>query len=256
MKFKKIVTVATMVGLLAISKQTAQAVALLKDVRPAIEEQEFFFCDYDVTGILNTNRDDPKFGDEQRLLYLTDVETGERITRVRVGEEYIMHFIVVNDGTPNDGIENVQIGVGQGEDFYTISLNATINFGDLDDGTHGFVEFFSEYPVIDRTDDTWIRLKPVGKAKLYNKGGLLNGAQVNHKRLFDREILIGYDDQDGFLPYGREYACELRVRVRLESINESCHCWSDPVFEGRYTGKTIDEKGNIVDYEPTATDSY
>ncbi len=41
---------------------------------------------------------------------------------------------------------------------------------------------------------------------------VINGTQVNHAQLLlpqGEGILISYDDQDGNLPYGKEYACEL-----------------------------------------------
>ena len=41
---------------------------------------------------------------------------------------------------------------------------------------------------------------------------VINGTQVNHAQLLlpqGEGILISYDDQEGNLPYGKEYACEL-----------------------------------------------
>lgn len=248
---KKILMAVLTVALLVVPQLDVWAVALAKDVEATIAEQGFYFQDYDVTDVLNVDRADSERGDEQRLVYLTDIETGELIEEVEVGEEYILHCYLVNDGELNDGLTNVSILIGQGDDYDSVRLNAVVYHGDREDGTHGCVEFYSSLPVVNRATDAWVKFKPVGKAKLYNQGGLLNGAQVNHKKLFAGTsvsgILIGYNDQDGFLPYGKKYACEIRVRVRLEPIEPWSHCWSDPSFEGRYTGKIIDESGNLVD---------
>ncbi len=228
-----------------------RALALKEDVESAIAEQGFFFRAYGDSR-LNTDRDDPTLGDEQRLVYLSDVESGERVTEVRVGEEYILHCVLVNDGDAEEALENVKILIGQGDNYDTVALNAVVTYGNDEDDSHGSVEFYSQYPVVDRTEnpaaDGWARFKTVGKAKLYNHGGLLNGAQVNHKYLFahssTRGIYVGYDDQDGVLPYGKEYSCEIRVRVRLEA--DSSWCWSDPCYDGQYTGRTIKD-GQLVE---------
>lgn len=236
----------------AVPQLDAQALALKKDVEAAIAEQGFYF-QVDGDDRMNTDRDDPTLGDEQRLVYLSDVATGESITEVRVGEEYILHCILVNDGTVEEALENVKILIGQGDSYDTLALNAIVSYGYREDDSHGCIEFYSSYPVVDRAEnpaaDGWAQLKPVSKAKLYNHGGLLNGAQVNHKNLFAHSdtygIYVGYDDQDGVLPYGKEYSCEIRVRVRLET--DSSWFWSDPCHDGRYTGRTIVD-GQLVDY--------
>ncbi len=237
--------------LMSIPQLEAQALVLKEDADAAIAKQGFIF-QANGDNRLNTDRDDPAYGDEQRLVYLTDVTTGERITEVRVGEEYILHCIIVNDGAVEEALENVTALIGQGDNYNTVSLNAIVRYGDDENDSRGSVEFYSQYPVIDRADDPtadgWARFKTVGKAKLYNHGGLLNGAQVNHRQLFVHSdtfgIYVGYDDQDGILPYGKEYACEIRVRVRLEA--DDTWYWSDPYYDGRYTGRTI-ENGQLVE---------
>jgi len=250
MKMRKFAATISALALLVVPHLNAQALALKVDVEKAFAEQGFFFCDYG-NGGLNTDRNDPDLGDEQRLAYLTDVVTGERITEVRVNEEYVLHCILVNDGPTEEALENVKILIGQSDYYDFLSLNAVVTYDDREGDSHGSVEFFSQYPVIDRSDDPAAdgraRFKPVGKAKLYN-GGLLNGAQVNHRSLFSHPdthgIYVGYDDQDGTLPYGKEYACEIRVRVRLEADNS--WFWSDPIYNGQYTGRTI-EDGQLID---------
>lgn len=251
---KRVVTLILAVTTLVVPRLSVQAVALIKDVEPVIAEQGFYFVDYDVTGVLNADRADLIRGDEQHFIYLTEIGSSELITEVEVGCEYMLHCYIVNDGEPNDGLENVEVSIGQGDNFDTVELNAIVDYGDREDGTHGLVEFFSQLPVKNRIEDSWVRFFPVGKAKLYNDGGRLNGAQINHKRLFAytdsaHGVYIGYDDQDGFLPYGKEYACEIRVRVRLEATERENHFWSDPSFEGRYTGKIVDTYGRPVGEE-------
>lgn len=252
MKMEKFFVVTALLLLLA-PQLNAQALALKKDVEAAIAEQGFFFQHNDEVARLNTDRADEVLGDEERLVYLSDVTTGERVTEVRIGEEYVLHCVIVNDGGIAEALENVKVYIGQGDSYDTVALNAIVSYGDHEEGTHGSVEFYSNYPVVDRANDSaadgWARFKPVGKAKLYNHGGRLNGAQVNHRQLFASSdtfgIYVGYDDQDGVLPYGKAYACEIRVRVRLETESSNWF-WSDPSLDGQYTGRTI-ENGRLVD---------
>lgn len=58
----------------------------------------------------------------------------------------------------------------------------------------------------------------------------MNGAQVNHKDLLQRDgILIGYDDQDGLMPSGEAYGCELVFKVQLVEIDSIEYLKNFPV---------------------------
>lgn len=259
MKMKKVfatmLTSVLVLGLATTSQLNVYAYSQ-KEVDQAIAEQGFWFADSEDGNRLNTDQNDEKWGNERQMVYLTDPVTEERITEVRINGEYILHYFVVNDGVEKEPLEDVSIMLGQGDDYYTVTINAITGYSDCNEYVSGSVYFSTSYPVAERFTDTagdgWARFVAVGKAKLYNHGGQLNGAWVNHKTLGltwsaapdFRGMKIGYDDQDGRLPYGKDYACEVRVRVKLKTDN--LYFWSDPTYEGEYTGRTIDENGQLV----------
>lgn len=203
-------------------------------VDQVIEENGFYYDDNSGTPRLNADCDDPEFGDERECLWLTDPETGERIEGDLVaGQTYRVHLRVVNDGSKQKNLENVRVRIHwETKGDSKIRLVASISYDDT-----GYIQFMNIYHCpnqgdIDQLADRELGFVRAGKAKLYNSSARLNGAQVNHRELLWNEyikavmqrnesilcngILIGYDDQDGILPYGKEYACEIRVNLRLE----------------------------------------
>lgn len=203
-------------------------------VDQVIEENGFYYDDNSGTPRLNADCDDPEFGDERECLWLTDPETGERIEGdLEVGQTYRVHVRVVNDGSKQEDLENVRVLIDWScSASDEIRLVATIHYGN-----GGLIRFMNNYHCPNQGDaeqlaDRELDFVRDGKAKLYNSSERLNGAQVNHRELLGNEfmraalrrgeidvctgILVGYDDQDGILPYGKEYACEIRVNLRLE----------------------------------------
>ncbi len=187
------------------------------------------------------------------IMYLTDTETGERITEAEADGEYILHCRVVNNTKTKATVENTCVMIGQGDDYYSVRLNLLVRYTDSATGERESDMISVTYPVANRTTDAWLRFRRVGKAKLYNDGGHLNGAQINHKQLFSNVdnffgVLVGYDDQDGVLPYGEDYACEIRVRVKLSPTEPWNEFWSDTdVHDNQNSGNDDRQENSPVE---------
>lgn len=143
------------------------------------------------------------------------------IEKMNIGETYIVHVPIYWLAGDDRDLKNVLVKVGfrsQNEQCAYLTL-----YVKSDDET--LVEYEYEFEVANGDKESyWYTLKNVGPAKLYNNGHL-NGAQVNHADLLRRNgILIGYDDQDGLLPSGEEYGCELVFKIRLVEVDIDKDC--------------------------------
>lgn len=188
--------------------------------------------------------DDPLAVGFHTDFYLTALGNQSNIhTRaMRLGTEYKAHIPLYWIGEEGQDLENVRVKVG----YYSINeykacLIVNVEADGMDPVQHEYeiaVTKGSEGVIPPDTtfDDTtsdkedyFYTLERTGIAKLYNDGHL-NGAQVNHKDLLERDgILIGYDDQDGLMPSGEAYGCELVFKIQLVEIDFMEHLKNCPV---------------------------
>ncbi len=235
MKIKKLfVTLLTTVVLVG-SSTTAHA--------SGDSNQNYTYTDSSGDAQLNSDRDDPEFGDERACIWLTEVGSSERVDQLIVGETYQLHVRIVNDGAEDQSLENVQVKIGHcesgrtfrvesdGQISYTAGQKYVVN-AIIEYSESGRISAGAKYDLVGHDSQTMANLRRTGKAKLYN-AGRLNGAQVNHAQLLlplGEGILIGYDDQDGNLPYGKEYACELKINFKLveEAVPEKTMATPEP----------------------------
>lgn len=138
------------------------------------------------------------------------------VETMKIGEVYTVHVPVYWLAEGGRDLENVSVKVGfWSQDEQTAHLTLHVKTGE-----EALVDYDYEFGVTnDSAEDYWYTLENVGPAKLYNNGHL-NGAQVNHADLLwrDKGILIGYDDQDGLLPSGKEFGCELVFKIQLTEV--------------------------------------
>lgn len=199
---------------------------------------------YDIGTGENICDDDPLAAGFHTDFYLTTLgdHPDIRTRTMNLDTEYKAHVPLYWIGEEGQDLENVRVKVG----YYSVNQYKAyfIVYVEADGidpvqreyeiavtkGSEGVIPPDTTFDdQMSDKEDYFYTLERTSIAKLYNSG-YLNGAQVNHKDLLQRDgILIGYDDQDGLMPSGEAYGCELVFKVQLVEIDSIEYLKNFPV---------------------------
>lgn len=180
--------------------------------------------------MLNALVDDPKRGDEQDFVYVTN-ENGKRVRGLKAEREYQIHIYyhaVVSSSSTQEYVENAQLllrnfpsGLMSKNDRRT--MTATLSWGNT-----GGQRYYRQcdHNLIAKEDLVCnLGLDSFSKANqaVFNTAGDANGKNVSFGSLSGLvdKCLLGYDRLDGVVPCGEQYAGEVIVNFTTSKAQAS-----------------------------------
>lgn len=180
--------------------------------------------------MLNALVDDPKHGDEQDFVYVTN-EKGKPVRGLKAEREYRIHIYyhaVVSPSSTQQYVENAQLllrnfpsGLMSKNDRRT--MTAALSWGNA--GGHRYYRQCNHNLIAKEDLVCNLGLDSFSKANqaVFNTAGAANGENVSFGSLSGLvdKCLLGYDRLDGVVPCGDQYAGEVIVNFTTSKAQAS-----------------------------------